>query len=119
MTLSDETIKVFINTKGTMEDIDKEFLELMNFFNGELPTSGIAKDMKEEIDKVKKKEDWRVEYMLMLELEREKYREGLEQGIRYFVKHALKYGADMETIITDIMDEYGMTREQVNNILDE
>ena len=83
LVLPDEAIKVFINTTGSCDDIDEEFLELMNFFNGELPTAGIAREMQEEVDKVKSKEDWRVEYMTMMELEREKYREGLELGMAH------------------------------------
>ena len=80
LVLPDEAIKVFVNTVGTDDDIDKEFLEIMNFFNGELPTAGIAKEIQAEVDKVKGKEDWRAEYMTMMELEREKFREGLEYG---------------------------------------
>ena len=134
LVLPDEAIKVFINTTGTVGDIDEEFLGLMNYFNGELPTKGIAKEMQEEVNQVKKKEEWRVEYMTMMELEREKYREGrergreegieqgreegIEQGIRYSVKQALKYGANIDDVIRDIMLEYDMTEEWVKKILD-
>lgn len=31
----------------------------------------------------------------------------------------MKYGVDMEMVITDIMNEYDMTREQVEGILDD
>ena len=130
LVLPDEAIKVFINTTGTVDDIDEEFLDLMNFFNGELATAGIAKEMQEEVDKVKSKEEWRVEYMTMMELERQRYREGMErgmehakekyqeEGIRYSVKQALKYGADIDDVIRDIMLEYDMAEERVKEILD-
>lgn len=81
LVLPDEAIKVFINTKGMDAGLDEEFLELMDFFNGEQKTAGIAKEMQNEVDHIKKKEEWRAEYMTMLELEREKYREGLELGM--------------------------------------
>ena len=32
---------------------------------------------------------------------------------------SMKYGVDMEMVITDIMNEYDMTREQVEGILDD
>ena len=141
LVLPDEAIKVFVNTTGAGNGVDEEFLELMNFFNGELATTGIAKEMQEEVDKVKRKEDWRVEYMTMMELERQRYREGMERGmehakekyregmekgmehereqsIRSLVKQALKYGASMEDAVGDIMLEYDMTEEQVKHILD-
>ncbi|MBO4997776.1 MAG: Rpn family recombination-promoting nuclease/putative transposase [Lachnospira sp.] len=141
LVLPDEAVKVFINTTGTVDDIDEEFLDLMNFFNGELATAGIAKEMQKEVDKVKSKEEWRVEYMTMMELERQRYREGMErgmehakekyregmeqgreegieQGIRYSVKQTLKYGANIDDVIRDIMLEYDMTEDRIKEILD-
>lgn len=117
--LPDEAVKVFINTKGVKADIDRELLDLLNFFNGELPTCEIAIEMQKEVDKVKKKEEWRAEYMKLLELEHQHYQEGIEDGIRYFLKQSMKYGVDMEMVIMDIMNEYDMTREQIKSIVDD
>ena len=64
LVLPDEAIKVFINTTGGSDDIDKELLELLKFFNGEMPTGGIARAMQEEVNQVKKKEEWRVEPLI-------------------------------------------------------
>ena len=138
LVLPDEAIKVFINTTGTDDDIDKEFLELMDFFNGELAITGIAKEMQEEVDKVKSKEDWRVEYMTMMELERQRYREGIErgmeharekyregmergmeQGIKVFIEMSREYGLDDTLILQRMQEKFGVSSEQADVYLRE
>lgn len=110
LVLPDEAVKVFINTKGTMSDVDEDFKELMKFFNGEFATGGIAKAMQDEVDNVKKKEEWRAEYMTMLEIEREKYREGKEEGreeaILIFIKDKISDNVPRETIIEKLVSLY-------------
>ena len=138
LVLPDEAVKVFINTTGTGDDLDEEFMELMNFFNGELATAGIAKELQEEVDKVKSKEEWRVEYMTMMELERQRYREGMErgmeharekyregleqginQGIKVFVEMSREYGLDDTAIIQRMQDKFGISLEQATIYLRE
>lgn len=120
LALPDEAVKVFINTTGIDGNLDEEFSELMNFFNGELATAGISKEIQDEVDKVKSKEEWRAEYMTMMELERQRYREGMErgiqqginQGIKVFVEMSREYGLDDTAIIQSMQDKFGVSLEQ-------
>lgn len=122
LVLPDEAIKVFINTTGTDNDTDEEFLELMKLFNGELPKAGIAKEMQNEVDNIKKKEEWRVEYMTMMELERERYREGMEQGvsqgISILIEMAQEYGLDDTILLQRIQDKLGISLEEATVYLE-
>lgn len=97
---------------------------------------GIAKEMQEEVDNVKKKEEWRAEYMTMMEIERERYREGLEKGIeqginqgihqgihqgeaKMLIKLSREYGMDNESILQSLQDKLGISLEQAARYLKE
>lgn len=122
LVLPDKSVKVFINTKGTMKDIDDELQELMDFFNGKQAQSGIAKEFCREVEKIKQRQDWQVEYMTMMELEREKYREGfgegLKQGIINTIATSMEYGAAEEQVIAKAAERFHVELAAVQEIWD-
>ena len=84
LALGDETEKIFINTVGRMDDIEEEFQNLMDFFNGMSPKGSFANALQAEVSKVKKSQEWRREYMtlqiLMDDARREERKIGREEG---------------------------------------
>lgn len=84
LVLGDGTKKIFINTVGTMNDIDVEFQQLMDFFNGLEPKGSFANALQAEVSKVKKSQEWRREYMtleiFMEDARREERKIGREEG---------------------------------------
>ena len=84
LVLGDETEKIFINTTGRMDDIEEEFQNLMDFFNGMAPKGTFANALQAEVSKVKKSQEWRREYMtlqiLLDDARREERKIGREEG---------------------------------------
>ena len=117
LVLPDEAIKVFVNTTGTDDVLDEEFLELMDFFNGELPTAGIAKEIQAEVDKVKGKEDWRAEYMTMMELERQRYREGREEILLTYIENSRGSLQSDDIIKESLISLFNISSEYADKLL--
>ena len=81
--LKDETIKVFVNTKGKNGEVSDYFRELMHF----LDTSEMKKynnplvnDMAKALEKARTKEEWGKEYMSIEMLKRDAREEGRVEG---------------------------------------
>ena len=92
--LGDETIKVFINTRGTQDDVSEEVKEIFEYFNGAEATGEYAKELHQEVIRVKQNKEWRLEYMTLLLREREKYEEGLERGIEQGIEKGIEQGIE-------------------------
>ncbi len=86
----DETTKIILNTKGTMDDISPEMKRLLNFIDGQEPEDDFTKELAEAVESVRKNEKWRLDYMTLQMHYQEKYEEGLEQG--------LERGAEQEKV---------------------
>ena len=63
--LEDETVKVFINTKGSMDDVSEELKQIFAYFNGQEAVGDYAEKLREEVDRMKKNKEWRLEYMTL------------------------------------------------------
>ena len=92
--LGDETTKIILNTKGTMDDISPEMKRLLNFIDGQEPEDDFTKKLAEAVESVRKNEKWRLDYMTLQMHYQEKYEEGLEQGL----EQGLERGAEQEKV---------------------
>ena len=79
--LGDDTIKIILNTKGTMDDISPEMKRLSNFIDGKKPEDAFTKELAEAVQSVRNNEKWRLDYMTLEMSYQEKFEQGLEQGI--------------------------------------
>jgi len=71
--LNDGTTKMFLSTKGKTADIPSPLLNFLDYVDGQAPEDELMQDIDNEVGVVKKREDWRREYMtLALEIEKEK-----------------------------------------------
>ena len=77
ISLGDETTKIILNTKGTMDDVSPEMKYLLDYIDGQEASDEFTRTLETAVKSVKNNEKWRVEYMT-LEM---RYRELLEQGI--------------------------------------
>ena len=136
--LGDESVKVFVNTKGTVGDVSDTFKELLHFIDtSEIKDydSELVNDLKDALVDARKRTDWRGYYMTMKEYLTEATREaraeaitegraeGREQGraegraegkaeaLDRYVKRSIKNGVDRGIIISDIMEDYDLSRE--------
>ena len=84
--MGDETAKLFLNTRGTAEDVEpdlREFLEYVenttDAFAQEAANPLIAK-IHERVRKVKQSKEMEVEYMTLMQRDRENIEIGIEKG---------------------------------------
>ena len=80
LALGDEAVKVFLNTKGTADDVSVEMKNLLDYIDGKVPTDTYTNALDEEVRRIRQNEDWRVDYMTLDMKFREKYEEGVEKG---------------------------------------
>lgn len=84
--LGDGTTKIFLNTKGVIEDVDeelKEFLEYVENSSDEFALqsqSSFIKELHEKVTEVKRSEELEAEYMTLLQRDRENREMGREEG---------------------------------------
>lgn len=79
--LEDGTEKVFVNTKGHIGDVNDEFKQVMNVFNGLVAEGKFAENLQREVEKVKASDEWRREYMTLQMLLDERMAEAREEGL--------------------------------------
>ena len=77
----DETTKIILNTKGTMDDVSPEMKHLLNYIDGQDATDEFTRTLETAVRSVKNNEKWGVEYMTLEMRYRELLEQGIEQGI--------------------------------------
>ena len=96
--LRDGTEKVFVNTKGHLGDVDKEFKQVMKVFNGLAVEGDFAEELQQEVDRIKASEEWRREYMKTLLHEREIKEEAQKEQLQKNILSMLEKGMKAEDI---------------------
>lgn len=120
--LGDGTHKVFLNTQGTIDDVDEDIKEFLAYV--ENSTEEVAKNCKgnlvkrvhEKVEAIRNDEECEVEYMTYLDRlneEREEGRvEGREQGKIELVEEMVKKNLDVDLI----MQITKLTEQQIKEI---
>ena len=80
--LNDGTIKVFFNTTGTRDRINKDAKNILKFIESNTAEDCFTEKLAQEVAKIKENKEWQVEYMTLMMREREKYNEGIQKGIQ-------------------------------------
>ena len=82
--LKDEAEKIFVNTRGTVGDVSKEFKELMDYFNdpetAEKSSNNLVKDIDAAVDAARSNDDWRHDYMTWQMYGNEQFEQGMIKG---------------------------------------
>ena len=83
MELGDETVKIFLNSKGTIGEVDGDIDKFLAYVDGKAAEGEFTQDIAAEVERLKQHNETRVEYMtLMMEL-KEQRREGFDEGVIY------------------------------------
>lgn len=121
LTFNDETTAIILNTKGTKGDVSDDLKEFLKCINGEYTSSDFSAKIKSEVNKIKRSEEWRREYMTLYlheqEIKAEAHKEGIKEGKMQEQELAIKRMlsiAPPEKII-----ELGYDRELVIKIVNE
>lgn len=78
--LGDGTTKIFLNAKGTMDDVTPELKAFLNYVAGEKSEDPFVQQLDEEVQHVKLNDEWRREYMTLQDLKLEMMDQGIEIG---------------------------------------
>lgn len=104
--LKDDTNKIILNTKGVIRDLSDELIEFLNYVEhsdektAENAKGALVKNVHKRVTKVKNDASVEVEFMTLLERDREKIEEGREEGIKLTKKvfKLLNNGESIESI---------------------
>ena len=81
ITLGDGAYTVFLNTKGTKQDVSPELKRFLDFVEkNEVSDDKYIKTLDKKIKEAKANTEWRREYMMLLTIEDEKFAEGRNLG---------------------------------------
>lgn len=120
--LNDESQKILLNTKGSMNDISLELLEFLEYIENSTEDiakksrSNLVKNIHNKVEKVKNDISTEVEFMTLLERDREKIEEGIEQGI-FLTKKVINLSSKGYTI-KEIAIECNISEIEVKKILE-
>ncbi|MCM1272596.1 MAG: Rpn family recombination-promoting nuclease/putative transposase [Bacteroides sp.] len=138
--LGDETTKIILNTKGTMNDVTPEMKRLLDYIDGQAASDAFTEELETAVKSVRSNEKWRVDYMTLEMHYREKYEEGvedgieqgLEQGIAQGLEQGLEQGAEQEKMqlaikmlkagklsVAEISEYSGLPIEQITELKNE
>ena len=100
--LGDESRIIVLNTKGYKGEISRELRELLRYMDGAEPDSEYTKNLHRDVEEVKESKEWRREYMVMMERDRN----NIDLG-KYAEKVAIIRGFGSESV--DAKDKLAKT----------
>lgn len=86
LVLGDETTKIFLNTQGKLDDVDNDMKEFLAYVENstdtfvEHSTSQLVREIHKKVIEVKQNKEMEVEYMTLLQRDRENLEQGREEG---------------------------------------
>lgn len=107
--LGDESTKIFLNASGNKENLPEELKNFLDFLSGEEPRGRLATEIARKVELAVQHEEWRTEYMTLLQRDREKFAEGMEQGKILSIQRLLKKEMDNDFILS-----LGYTQEEID-----
>lgn len=60
--LGDETVKIFLNTKGTVGEVDEDIDKFLAYVDGKTAEGEFTQDIAAEVERLKQRNETRVEY---------------------------------------------------------
>ena len=129
LTLGDETTKIFLNTRGTLPDVNAEMLEFLSYVENSTDAfaaqaaSPLIKEIHKKVTEVKQNKEMEVEYMTLLQRDRENIElgreegreEGREQGTLLATKIIKLYNRGMNN--KDIANSLQLDLKYVNSVI--
>lgn len=112
--LGDDTTKIILNTKGTMDDVTSEMKRLLDFIDGKEPEDDYTRELDEAVQSVRKNEKWRLDYMTLQMNYQEKYEQGYDEGDKKRAESvAIRMIEANKLSLEEVAMYSGLTLEQV------
>ena len=78
--LNDGTHKIFLCAGGIEDDCSDKMKDFLDYIADQKINGELSRRLQDEVSKSKKREEWRADYMTLLEHYQERYEEGLKDG---------------------------------------
>ncbi|TGY96227.1 Rpn family recombination-promoting nuclease/putative transposase [Petralouisia muris] len=78
--LEDGTTKIFLNAKGTMDDVSPGLKAFLDYVAGKKPADPFVDELEEAVENARKNREWRHEYMTLLMRDQENREIGEKYG---------------------------------------
>lgn len=109
--LSDDAAKIFLNAKGTLNDVDESIKAFLDYVNGIVCNNPLVRAIDEEIRRIKEETEERVSYMTfamkMMEERKEGFKEGKAEGL----------AEGLSSSIRNMMNNMGVSLEKAMDVL--
>ena len=92
--LGDGTGKIFLNAKGTQEDVGENLKAFLDYVAGKKSDNDFVKRLDEEVRQARKNREWRHEYMTLRIRDLENLEEGRAEGIKIGEEKGIKIGEE-------------------------
>lgn len=113
LAFGDETVKIILNTKGTKRDASQELFDFLEYIENGIPTDDYTQELENEVNRVRKNEKWRLDYMTLYLKQQESYMDGKEDGIAEGMEKGKKQGIDMLTKAILLVREQGTNENEL------
>ena len=115
--LKDGTVKIFLNAKGTQDDVSKELKAFLDYVAGQKSDDAYVEKLEEAVKRARENREWRHEYMTLLMRDQENIEKGVEQGIRGAVSILKDLGLSLQVIQEKIQEQYNLSAETAKKYL--
>ena len=115
--LKDEAIKVFINAEGDLTGLSEDLAAFLQYLKGQAVENELVQCIDNEVEKARKHEEWRVEYMTSYLREMDIREEGIEIGLTQGLEQGLEQGlsALVNSLKLFIKDEEALYKAVIQN----
>ena len=79
ISMGDEAVKIFLNAKGTLDDVSDELKAFLDYVAGKKPKDAYVERLEEAVKEARKNREWRHEYMTLLMRDQENVKIGEEK----------------------------------------
>lgn len=94
--LGDMTTTIFLNSKGTLNDVDDDLKAFLQYVDGKITEDPFVQEIHRQVCEIKQNEKWREEYMYMSDkirlIQQQAIEEGREEGRKIGLTQGLQKG---------------------------
>ena len=121
--LNDGTTKIFLNAKGTMDDVSPELKAFLDYVAGKKPADPFVDELEEAGKNARKNREWRHEYMTLLMRDQENIEMGMEKGMEIgkaegIIETGLDFGLSEGELLKRLQDKLNITFESAQEYLE-
>ena len=115
--MGDETVKIFLNAKGTLNAIGKELKTFLDYVAGQKPEDTYVKRLETAVKKARKNKERRHEYMTLLMRDQENIEKGRMEGVFGMISSLRDLNIPDSTILQQLQEKFSLTKEESQEYL--